>query len=341
MKKVLIVDDIEENRYLLKSLLEGSGFEVLCAENGMEALEKARRSPPDVVISDILMPTMDGFSLLREWKKDDTLKNIPFVIYTATYTDPGDETLALRLGAARFIVKPIETEIFIAAITQVMEDWEKGNISTPSCTVDDDAVYYRMYNESLIRKLEKKMLALEQAMTARSHDKESLAFALKEWQTTFDAIADGICLLDKERKITRYNRAFVRYVQKPEGEIIGRYCWQVVHGTDEPLPECPAERVLKSLRRESRDVELSNYVFEVSVDPILDSSGSFCGAVHIMRDITELKKNEQTLRSQLDELRRWQMVILNREDRVIELKKEINELCKKLDIPLRYGPNGP
>jgi CheY-like chemotaxis protein len=68
-----------------------------------------RASLPDVIISDILMPVMDGFSLCHEWKKDDSLKTIPFVFYTATYTDPKDEELALSLGAR--IIKPMEMKI--------------------------------------------------------------------------------------------------------------------------------------------------------------------------------------------------------------------------------------
>ena len=105
VKKVLIVDDNSANRYLLKSLLE-EAFEVTEAENGKEALDKAYAAPPDLIVSDILMPVMDGYALCRQWKSDDQLKHIPLVFYTATYTEHRDEVFALKLGADRFVLKP-------------------------------------------------------------------------------------------------------------------------------------------------------------------------------------------------------------------------------------------
>ncbi|HEX5943158.1 MAG TPA: response regulator, partial [Anaerolineales bacterium] len=163
MNKVLIVDDQEQNLYLLKTLLSGNGYQVLEAANGAEALALARTIPPDVIISDILMPVMDGFSLCLEWKKDAGLQHIPFVFYTATYTDPKDEEFALSLGAARFIVKPVETDEFISIIGQLLTDAESGKLAMPQKSLGEEASYYRMYNETLIRKLEDKMLELEKA----------------------------------------------------------------------------------------------------------------------------------------------------------------------------------
>ena len=80
---------------------------------------------PDLIISDILMPKMDGFALCRHWKADAVLKNIPFIFYTATYTDTKDETFALGLGADMFIVKPTDPDTFAAKIKGVLGETRK------------------------------------------------------------------------------------------------------------------------------------------------------------------------------------------------------------------------
>ena len=116
---ILVVDDNEQNLYQLQVLLGGNGYQVVTAANGAEALAKARQNPPDLIVSDILMPVMDGFALCREWKKDERLQAIPFVFYTATYTDERDREFALSLGAERFLVKPEEPEVFMRTIREV------------------------------------------------------------------------------------------------------------------------------------------------------------------------------------------------------------------------------
>ena len=104
--KILIVDDTREDLLLLETILSHVGYEVETALNGVEALEKACRGNFNMIISDILMPRMDGFQLCRKIKTDDKLKNIPFIFYTAAYVSPQDEKFALSLGVEKFIIKP-------------------------------------------------------------------------------------------------------------------------------------------------------------------------------------------------------------------------------------------
>ncbi|BBE19726.1 diguanylate cyclase/phosphodiesterase with PAS/PAC sensor(s) [Aquipluma nitroreducens] len=163
MKRVLIVDDIKENLYLLESLLKGYGYATVTANNGAEALGLGLKEPPDLIIADILMPVMDGYTLCREWKKDDTLKNIPFIFYTATYTHPKDGEFALSLGADRFIIKPQEPEDFMNIIEQVLSEFRNGKIQGSLIPESSEVSMLKEYNETLIRKMEDRMIKSEEA----------------------------------------------------------------------------------------------------------------------------------------------------------------------------------
>jgi len=161
MKNVLIVDDNPQNLYMLEIMLLSNNYEIRKAVNGKEALEQARAERPDLVITDILMLVMDGFSLCRELKKDTDLKNIPLIFYTATYTDPRDEEFAMSLGADRFLVKPMDPSEMLTAIREVLQASERILRPIPPEQPENET-YYKSYSETLVRKLEEKMLQLEQ-----------------------------------------------------------------------------------------------------------------------------------------------------------------------------------
>lgn len=181
MARILVVDDIEQNLYMLRVLLEAHGCSVEDARHGGEALEKARRSAPDLIISDLLMPVMDGYTLLGHWKADEQLKRIPFVVYTATYTDPQDEKHALELGADAFIIKPMASVLFMARIREVLAS--RG--TAPHTPAGEEKERLREYSEVLIRMLEKKMRQLEQtnrALEAHIAERQQLEEQLRQSQ---------------------------------------------------------------------------------------------------------------------------------------------------------------
>ncbi|HVZ63236.1 MAG TPA: response regulator [Lacunisphaera sp.] len=170
MNRALIVDDKPENLYLLRTILQSRGFAVDEARHGAEALTKARQSPPDIIVSDLLMPVMDGYTLLRHWKADDRLKALPFVVFTATYTEPKDERLAMDLGADAFILKPTEPEPLVAKIEAVLAR-ARHDRETPTRQPSADAEgALKEYGDVIIRKLEEKALQLEQTNRALQED---------------------------------------------------------------------------------------------------------------------------------------------------------------------------
>jgi signal transduction histidine kinase len=187
MSRLLIVDDNQENLYMLQVLLSANGFQVQRASNGAEALERARHAPPDMIVSDILMPVMDGFALCRAWKADERLKNIPFVFYTATYTDPKDEHFGLSLGADRFVIKPVEPDKLLALLRETLKNCAADKPVALRRPVEE-AQYYKEYNAALIRKLEDKMLQLEDANRTLQRDIAEIKRAEEERQKLQDQV---------------------------------------------------------------------------------------------------------------------------------------------------------
>lgn len=162
MDHVLIVEDHEENRNLLKMLLEVNGYRVTAVGNGLEALAAGRQQPPDVIVSDVLMPKMDGFALCRAWMEDAALKTVPFIFYSATYVRPDDEKFAMALGAVRYLIKPLEAEAFLRELREALQQWTGRPAPTPAAPLDE-ATIHALHESALARKVEDKMAQLEAA----------------------------------------------------------------------------------------------------------------------------------------------------------------------------------
>lgn len=170
--KILVVDDREENRTILQTKLRAHGYETDIATNGAEALAKLRRAKFDAVISDLLMPVMDGYQLTHAIRSGDDTREMPVVIYTSTYTDPRDEALARNLGANAFLLKPTADEKFFSVLADTLARASRGEL--PSRAVSQDELQrMKDYTARLIHKLEDKLeevsslnATLEQRVTA-------------------------------------------------------------------------------------------------------------------------------------------------------------------------------
>jgi PAS domain S-box-containing protein len=208
MKRALVVDDKEENLYYLNALLTGYGYVVDTARQGAEALAAARQTPPDIVISDLLMPVMDGFTLLRHWKADPDLKRIPFIVYTATYTSAQDERLVLDLGADAFIVKPSEPDDFMARIRLVKADASSATPSIPREPVGDQRSLMRQYNEVVVHKLEQKIAEQEATRRALTHEVTVRKEMAEIQRAILDALPALVGLLDSDGTVLAVNEAW-------------------------------------------------------------------------------------------------------------------------------------
>jgi PAS domain S-box-containing protein len=116
--------------------------------------------------------------------------------------------------------------------------------------------------------------------------------AAREWQTTFDASRDGIWVLDWQHRVLRANKAAEALFGQSKDKMIGEYCWRIMHDTSQSHPQCPAVKARQSLNRETLEFENGGRWFLVTADPILDARGRYAGAVHIISDITDRKREE-------------------------------------------------
>jgi len=153
---ILIVDDSPTNLKLLRAQLEAEGQAVSQANDGLDALALLESQAIEVVITDILMPRMDGYRLCHEIRKHDRLRELPVITYTATYTSPGDEKLALDVGADKYLRKPAPVGALMAAIREVMAKPRAARPRGPLM----EAEVLKEYNERLVAKLEDKNVEL-------------------------------------------------------------------------------------------------------------------------------------------------------------------------------------
>lgn len=172
-------------------------------------------------------------------------------------------------------------------------------------------------------------------ITQHKQAEEEVARVAREWQTTFDAVTDVIWILDKDYRVRRSNRAAERVFRRPMEAFIGKHCWEIVHGTNGPIPECPILKMKNSLRRESMELQVGNVWFEVVVDPILGADGRHNSVVHIISDITDRKRAEDGLRE--SEAKYRELSIIDDLTQLYNSRHFYQQLKTELDRTGRYG----
>jgi PAS domain S-box-containing protein len=294
---ILIVDDNEANRYQLQVLLGGNGYQVVSATQGAEALALARQQPPHLVVTDILMPVMDGFALCREWQQDERLRSIPLIFYTATYTDERDREFALSLGAARFLVKPEEPEIFLRTILDVLYQVQHLAPPTGSTPLPEETGFLKQYNETLIRKLEQKMQRLEEANRALERDiteRKRAEDQLRKLACAVEQSPVSIIITDRAGNIEFVNPKFTQVTGYGLAEVLGknprflksgettseeyRQLWETIHAGKEWHGEFHNRRKNGTLFWET-----------ASISPIRDAAGVITHFLAVKEDTSERK----------------------------------------------------
>ncbi len=295
------------------------------------------------------MPVMDGFTLCKHWRAESALRDIPFIFYTATYTDARDEQLAKDLGADRFVIKPQEPQVMHAILQEVLAGGSKGSaVAVVATPPSDETVTLRESNEVLVRKLEKKVAELEAARELsdverrqRHQVEESLRGSEERWRLIYETEPECVKIISAEGRLVTMNPAGLAMIDATSlDQVCGR---QVI---DLVVPEY--REAFLAMHRDVLGGQMRRLEFEViglngtrrwletQEAPLKNEDGTV-SLLGVTRDITERKAAENRIREQLDELLRWQSVMLSREDRVQQLKREVNELLVQRGEPARYA----
>jgi signal transduction histidine kinase/CheY-like chemotaxis protein len=186
--RVLLVDDLPVNLKLLRVVFQSEGHLTFEAADGVEALEKLAVHPVDVVISDILMPNMDGYRLCRTIRQNPELDRVAVVIYTSTYISPGDKELALECGADAYLTKPAAArEVIQTALTAVAQR-ERGKVNA---SVPMEEVFLRQYNQALVQKLEERNVTLEERTRLLGESERKFRTLVENLQAVFFLTGPG------------------------------------------------------------------------------------------------------------------------------------------------------
>lgn len=286
--KILIVDDNADNLYMLETLLAGHGYDTVSARNGAEALECLEARDFDLIISDILMPVMDGFQLCRAVREEKMTRSIPFIFYTATYTSEKDRDFALSLGADRFIVKPADPDEFIGIVGRILSAEEVTHAVPGAASLDGEREYLKEYSDRLKEKLEKKIAQLEASE--------------RRYRNLFNSLRDVVILTDRDRIVLDANQPALRNTFGYEvAEILGRSTRMLyaegsdllVVGRDSPHHNGTGEAETREARFARKDGTF--FHGEVHLLRLIDDDGVPSGRVAVIRDVTLHKKLEAQL----------------------------------------------
>jgi diguanylate cyclase (GGDEF)-like protein/PAS domain S-box-containing protein len=290
--KILVIDDSDTMRATLRNILVSAGYEVVVAGDGEEGLAKAKAEHPSLVITDVLMPGVDGFQFLRKVRGDDSLKDVPVIFYTGSYLDKQDEELARKIGVSRYMIKPVEAPEIIRTVKEVLSGGEQGRPSGTSPIPLEEPVFLKVYNERLVSKLKSTIQENERARLFLEHIMEGMG--------------DGVIVIDRDYTILDANLAATASLGVEKSDMIGRKCFEVTHRRQAPCEGlqivCPhpliferGEKIVKVLHTHY-NVQGEEHQIEITASPVMNRQGEIFAMVETHRDIMEKKSDDELVK---------------------------------------------
>jgi PAS domain S-box-containing protein len=344
---ILVVDDYQENRYLLEVLLKGHGHRVSSANNGAQALEQLTTGEFDLIISDILMPVMDGYQLCLKCKTDERLKHIPFIFYTATYIEKQDEDLALKLGADRFIRKPADPDEFMNIINGVIDEATSPKDKGKSLSLDGGIL--QTYIDRVVKKLDKKIMQLEDEIVRRRAAEQAMSESEEKYRSLVETGGAGIATIDLDSKFTFVNNKMCLMLGYSREELLDKPFVRLVKPEDLPVLETFLNITGTGSTKtaiEFRVIHKSGLIIWLYTNPTpMIINKNVVGFNAVVHDITALKQTEAELQKSLISLKKTLNDTVSAMAKILELKdpytsghqvrtaKLATAIAKKMHLP--------
>ena len=293
--KILVADDDPINRKILRVLLTHEGHTVVECADGLDTLACLEKELSDAIISDVLMPKMDGYRLCYEIRRNTKFKHVPVILYTATYLSADDEKAAIAMGADKFIRKPALPEVIVKALREVVEKSRTRRDAKFKKPGDLSAL--REYSEVLVRKLEETNIGLTVANEALTENERRL-------RTIIECEPECVKVLARDGTLLEMNPAGLRMIEADSAsQVIGEKVAGLVVPEHRPLFQ---ELTEAAFRGESRTLEFqivglkgTRRWLDSHAVPLRNSNGEIAATLAITRDITDQKHDAALLHDQM------------------------------------------
>lgn len=323
--KILAIDDNQDILHLLAAVMSKRLPEdvLLTAPNGRKGMELALAEDPDAILLDIVMPGMDGFEVCRAVKADDRLQAIPVIFLTGMGTDRQSRLAALDAGAEGFLAKPFD-EIELVAQIRVMTALKAAHR------------FERSEKERLPDMVVERTRELEQELENHRRTEDSLRIHAH----LLDCISESVVATDLDGRILYWGRGAEKLYGFSAEEVLNKP-YRLFGGSIDCTDVDDFKRLVLERGQwtgEHRQRRCDGSIFWTSefISVVHDAGGRASGFVAIDLDITTHKQSEEKQREQLEELQRWHDATLGRENRVLELKREVNDLLARHGEKPRY-----
>ena len=305
--KILVVEDSPTQAIRLQHILETRGFEVAVSHNGKAALQYLKGNHPTIIISDVIMPEMDGYELCKRIKDDENLKDIPVILLTSL-SDPEDIIRGLEVGADNFITKPYQEKLLVSRIQYIIVNKEIRSKSSAGMGIEIFFAGRKHFLAADRIQIVDLLLSSYETAVQNYHElvqsngeltraNEMVSAEANKLRTLIECLDAGIVFADENDVITEINSRFAELFGTKRSEVLGKTIWNV-HESGRHLDHVrdiisQFKRGL-SQERVSIDRELRDHALSMHVQPIFEED-TYKGVILSVLDVSDfVKAKEQT-----------------------------------------------